>query len=881
MISIQKRLFLTDKSRGAGLTSEPLSPITEEMFVAHAKSEEFINRAEKIIAQSEKWWQEKDPEARKALHDQLQKMKRSQLEVYVFQGTASDHHRLQASIELNGLYSVDFDGIDCPDDIISEWKNLWPVIDPKAHPLSRMAEELNLVYIGKSISQHGLRLVGKCRQELDLWGNQQWLARQLMLPIEPDAQCKDSNRASYAVPYSHISYLSPELFTYSNPDYDAQWGPVYRQKGRRPAEVAPQAQATQSKAQAPQAQSTQSKAPQSKAPENKAPQAQAPQAQADIQQQEAAQHGAPTPAAAQKPADDSRLMYLGIPIREYIDMYWLLFHNGSTPSEGARDSLTFELACHIRHICGFSREVLDAVIPCYDGFPETEKLKVIDSALREERKQMPVRMRQVLDAVSRKHQENVELGRALDTVTEENNVIIYEQLRPALPFGMRDTIENQQPQLAMSLLVPQFPIIGALATHVRLDIHNEGFKRLNLQVYIAGKSASNKQHISQVWHLWTRPLKIHDDEMRQLEAEQEALLKRQKNAKEQPEEKVFPQRLQSSVTSMTQILMRLKNAQGEHLLTYAEESDAMAKRMGPAWSDMTVLLRAAYDNSSYSQDFHSEASVRVWLDEVLWNIVLCGTEDALYRMYRNYTDGSLTRVLIGSTPDNTFSPLIINKKRSDKAVDNINALVELLPLMQGDLVLPKLEKRCQKWLERVRLETMKDDDRVRANQRFRIGVSVMRCLCCMMLCDFGGWLIREIDRKSQKPEWAEGCTTAREYLALHPNATADWVARKFQKKAILDIFEPLADYFMDNVLYFFRDRIEKAYTHQEDSILNTRRGRGRNDSIFERLPEKFTIARAMQERTDDPTGTRTRSMIKNWARQGLVRNVALGEYQKL
>lgn len=838
MISIQDRLFPTDKSKQEGREFEPLRLTNEEEIIALSKSEEYQNRAAKVIAAAEKWWAEPDPEERKQLHDKLQQLKRSLLEIIVFQGTAEDEHRQQASIILNGQYSTDFDGIDDPEAQLRQWQDLWPVISPEKHPLSRMAEELGLTYIGLSISGHGFRMVGKCQLEFDLWQNQEWLSKQLMLPVVPDRQCKDSSRASYAVPFSYIKFISPELFTYNNVEYEEKWGPVYRKEGisRKPSPKPSQTMDTQT---------------------------------VDV------------PVAEAAPVDEAKKKYLGIPLAEYIDMYWQLFYHGRTPSEGARDSLTFELACHIRHICGFDRDVMDAVIPCYDGFPEREKLAKIDSALREERKQMPLRMRQVLEAVSRKYQGNPELGRAVDSVAEENNITTYEQLKPSIPFGIKDSLENQQPQLCMPLLMPHFPIIGALATHVRLDIHNEGFKHLNLQTYLVGKAASCKQQVTDIWNLWTPLLKAHDDEMRRLEAEQEALMKRKKNAKDQPEEKVFPQRLQASVTSITQILTRLENAGGEHLLSYTEESDVMAKRLGPAWSDMSTLLRSAYDNSAYSQDFHSESSVRVWLDKVLWNIILCGTEDALFRMYKNYTDGSLTRVLIGSTPDNTFSPLVIRKSRSDKSRQNIRALIEILPLMQGDLVLPKLEKRCQEWLERIRLETMKDDDRVRANQRMRIGVSVMRCLCCMMLCDFGGWLIREIDLKEKKPEWADDCQTAKEYLEQHPKATEYWLPRKFQKKITLDAFDILADYFMDNVLYYFRGRIEKAYERQDDPICNMRRGRGRNDSIYERLPEKFNIARAHQERNDDPTGDRTRSMIKNWTRQGLVRNIGVGEYEKL
>ncbi len=844
MISLQKRLFLTDQSKKEGLDFEPLRPINEEEFIALSKSVEFNNRCNKVIAQADIWWAEQDLDKRKQEHDKLQKLKRNRLEVAVFQGTADDLHRIQESIRLNGLFSTDIDGVSDPEALVQQWKELWPVLNPEKHPLSRMAEELGLVYIGQSITKHGFRLVGKCQPELDLWDNQQWLARQLMVELELDPQCKDSNRASYMVPFDHILYYSPELFTYNNKEYDEKWGPEYRKKGSNHKSASKSTSTT-------------------------------------TQQSETSQPEVEVVEPVQ-PVADNRLCYLGVPMQDYIDMYWSLFNHGQTPSEGARDSLTFELACHLRHICGFNRDILAAVIPCYDGFPEAEKLKCIDSALREERKAMSLRMRQVLEAVSSRYKHNADLERTIDLLNEEHGVQTYEQVFKDLPFGVRDALENVQPQMGMPLLTPQFPLIGGLATHVRLDIHNEGFKHLNLQAYLAGKAASNKQQLTEIYHLWTEELDKEDQVMRLEEEQYEALMRRKRNAKEQPEEKHFPLRLQASVTSITQILYRLKNVPGQHLISFTEESDVMAKRLGPAWSDMSTLLRSAYDNSSYSQDFRSESSVRVWLDKVLWNVILCGTQDALYRMYRNYTDGSLTRVLIESTPDNTYSKLVIRKKRSEKSRKHIHQLIQLLPLMQGDLELPKLESRCQEWLERVRLESMKDDDRVRANQRMRIGVSVMRCITCLMLCDFGGWLIREIEVKKTKPEWADGCNTAVEYLQKHPEATEYWIRRKFQKASLINLFDILADHYMDNVLYYFRGRIEKAYNSQQDTIINTRSAKGKNDTYYDMLNMTFTIQEAMQLRIeDDPDGTRTRSMIKNWTAQGLIRSVERGVYEKL
>lgn len=75
---------------------------------------------------------------------------------------------------------------------------------------------------------------------------------------------------------------------------------------------------------------------------------------------------------------------MGIPYEVIIEKWWGMYNDGKTPVTSNRDVLTFELAVNLRHICGFDRLLMDRVIPCYDGFPEEQKMKCIDSALAEE-----------------------------------------------------------------------------------------------------------------------------------------------------------------------------------------------------------------------------------------------------------------------------------------------------------------------------------------------------------------------------------------------------------------------------------------------------------------------------------------------------------------
>ena len=87
-----------------------------------------------------------------------------------------------------------------------------------------------------------------------------------------------------------------------------------------------------------------------------------------------------TVSAKQFPTD-----YHGIPFTVIIKKYWEVNNRGFEPTEGDRDTLTYQLACDLRHICGRSFEWLDQVIPCYDGFPLEEKRAKIKSALASKR----------------------------------------------------------------------------------------------------------------------------------------------------------------------------------------------------------------------------------------------------------------------------------------------------------------------------------------------------------------------------------------------------------------------------------------------------------------------------------------------------------------
>ena len=577
--------------------------------------------------------------------------------------------------------------------------------------------------------------------------------------------------------------------------------------------------------------------------------------------------------------------YLGIPYGEIIKKWWQLYNDGQEPMRSNRNTLTFELAVNLRHICGFDRNLLAQIIPCYDGFPEQEKMACINSALNEKITQMPKRLKDVLSAIRQERMkqgnagggsaaDNEALVNALDEANAKDDLFYYNAL-PKLPQGIRDSISAVGPALALPVITAICPAIGMLATGVKISVHGK-MNSLNLISYIAGDFASGKGSIDPVIDAWTSEVKEMDKMYQQKEDEWRAKKRAAKNKKEQPEEPKLPVRCLTLNNTVANLAERLANTEGKHAFSFTPEADTVAQKWKSAMSDFSVMLRQAYDGTCYEREARSADAVNVHIDRLLWNVVMCGTPDALYRVVSNYTDGFQSRIIVAKTPDNTFTPLsdnmyVMNERQRDRIIQ----IAHLLPLMSGEVVLPKLEEKGREWLEQIRLETMKNDDKVKARQRFRICPTTMRMMTCIMLCKVLETLIQK-----------HGFNGAEKQLKESPDLWKGMLV-KTQTPAMLNVFDVLADYQLDNALYFFRSRIEDAFSSKNycSQSAYDRSRRGKNDSIFERLDVTFTFEQAEQQsialKGASATHETVKQMLKNWKRQGLICVLPDMRYQKV
>ena len=312
--------------------------------------------------------------------------------------------------------------------------------------------------------------------------------------------------------------------------------------------------------------------------------------------------------------------FKGIPYSSIISEYWR--RTGGEPQEGERNVKLYQLAVNLRAICDNKKEVLMDIMPRF-GLSDVELKSVVDSACKEPPKGISKVMKEIIGEALKEMSEPLE--------TEEDDPTSNLTPHPSnlkMPQGIRDSIAAVGPQLAMPVLTAICPCIGTLATGVVLDVHGQK-KGLNLISYIAGDFASGKGQIDPVVEAWMSELMALDKMYQMQEDEWRAKKRAAKNKKEQPEEPKLPVRCLTLNNTVANLAERLANTEGKHAFSFTPEADTVAQKWKTTMSDFSVMLRQSYDGTKYEREARSAEAVNVHIEHLLWNVVMCGTPDAL------------------------------------------------------------------------------------------------------------------------------------------------------------------------------------------------------------------------------------------------------------
>ena len=269
-------------------------------------------------------------------------------------------------------------------------------------------DELGLLMLERSARGGGLHVVFRRHPEMDQEANLRWASD--LLGVEYDAGAKDITRVFFATTSEDLLYLHEDLF--DNAECEASTGSEATSTNKEVTFTASE----------------------------------------DTSETEAEQ---PQPAAATA-SEEQPMCYKGIPYDRIIEKWWAFYNEGEHPIRSNRNTLTFELAVNLRNICDSDPQLLDRIIPCYDGFPEAEKMACIRSALGEKMTQMPRRLKDVLTAVRQDMRAEVREEAEAEEALLQDDLYYYDAL-PKMPQGVRESIDAVGPYLAMPLSSPSHP----------------------------------------------------------------------------------------------------------------------------------------------------------------------------------------------------------------------------------------------------------------------------------------------------------------------------------------------------------------------------------------------------------------------------------------
>ena len=347
--------------------------------------------------------------------------------------------------------------------------------------------------------------------------------------------------------------------------------------------------------------------------------------------------------------------YHGIPFTEILKKYWELHNEGKEPVEGDRDTLTFQLASDLRHICGRNADWLDQVIPCYDNFPQEEKRKKIESALTLKMEGMPYRLKQVLQAL--KSQSAVKAcGGTLTTPPP-----MPKRLPPLIKLLTKNVPWFYKPAVASAV----FPALGAHLHGVKFRYWDNVEHEATFMNVLIGRQSIGKGTIKKPIEYIMEDIRQRDIPNRQREAEWKQKNPGAKQKKDPRPTDICIQMLIDNLTDavFNQRIVDAHNNGERYIFTCVDEIEALKKVTSKGTVDeVGLLIRKAFDNSLAGQERVGADSVS-GIAPLRWNFNASSTPpNARKFLWKMVNDGTVSRLdiatIILDDDDDDIAPIL-------------------------------------------------------------------------------------------------------------------------------------------------------------------------------------------------------------------------------
>ena len=556
---------------------------------------------------------------------------------------------------------------------------------------------------------------------------------------------------------------------------------------------------------------------------------------------------------------NSKLEYHGIPYAVIVDA-WL---GGEKVQPGDRHHTSLILADQLRYITDNDPALIEQILRQTPFVQEivqerNENVKnTVESAQKFEfLKGMPKRMQ---DSIERT-QASIQNSKLKIQNEAEGDEDADKDLECLVQGWNPPKMPKKLPRL-VQLLIKPFPkeyhpmlvvtacvVLGAIASHFRTTYIDGRTIAANLYAAIIAGSGKGKSWVTMLVELMCRhTLQSWDDQEWRKVRENQEMRDRMSNAKDKPAK--YHPRFRIMETMSKTSLLEVQTNLGENgmLLCNYTESDELANASKAQFSNISVLLRKAWDLDTHRQFYMSEASCNTQC-RLCAAILLTGTpRSVLTRLFADTESGMMQRFLPMMLPDvkRTFRPPVFTPLSSDEETERDSLLVNLwqkdLALGNDTLTLqmPKTQKMIQQWYDELE-ERYNDGEltEAEADLSHRIGQFMQRA--------------------------------AIPFLALYEE----------EQKDVLELVRWLGDFAYYNICHIFASRVAQDMKESEQ-MLQSRDARITAEPLLSLMPEVFTIQQFKEERLRQGQCGEAKTLLSRYAKKGKVERVEKGVYRNL
>ena len=526
------------------------------------------------------------------------------------------------------------------------------------------------------------------------------------------------------------------------------------------------------------------------------------------------------------------LAYQGIPYSTIIRKYWELFFDGKEPCMGDRNVRTFELVMLLRSICDYSQDMLEAVIPRYDGFPEDEWRRTIESALKEPRRGMPYKLKQVLDAL--RQEKKLQLmangkatGGTMVNVGGQMNVMPERPKR--VPKFLNHVSSKVEPYYKSMVEESIWPGLCAHLHGVTFRYIDNTSCEANISSPLIGKQSSGKGLVNKPIEFVLADITERDreNEMREDQWREHNRGKGMAKDRQNRPRDIIIQRLDKDLTpaALTLSLIDGERNGKKRIITKVDEIEFLAAIGDGSAEKVSLLVRYGFDSATWG-------ARRVGLDSVngsytvrwVWN-ASCTSQRAKSFINKNWVaNGSLSRLNVNTIikPEgNSDIPKVGDY--DDKYAEELKVYIDRLNAASGEI-------RC-KQADALAYKMLKEHNEIAD------------------LCESEGY--RVFSYRAVKIGWLKACILYIMNDYKWDKSIADYAAYSVRR----DLWAKFL---------YFGDEIEAEFAEDKNMPTSTPK------NMLSLLPDEFTFEDYLNVRQSLGKSGDGRGTIRIWVHRGFI-----------